>query len=353
MSKIRLVPGGSDEALFNQRPIKLDGFELRQTAAVAIGTPSLKEWQAAFELASASSESSPYWVGDLLGYAESRAEWKERLDQAMSYTGLSRQRLIDLGYLCRHVEPDVRALAPSVEHARAVAPLPPKEQRRWLRQATTEGWTRRDMKLEMQAAQKRGVVRGTAELEGMFRVWLVDFPWRYRQAQPSGVTAESRYQGMTLAEGMKMADAVKAHTLKHAVLFFWVTAPMLYHATDPAQGPDPYRLIRSWGFEAKTGGVWDKVEHNFGHYLSIRHEHLLIAVRGSCTPDRPIPMLDSIFVERKSDVHSEKPKTAFTYIERLYDGPYVELFAREERAGWTTWGNQVGELIVKRAEKAG
>jgi N6-adenosine-specific RNA methylase IME4 len=36
--------------------------------------------------------------------------------------------------------------------------------------------------------------------------------------------------------------------------------------------------------------------------------------------------------------HSTKPEGLYEVIERLFDGPYLELFARKQRAGWTAWG---------------
>ena len=38
--------------------------------------------------------------------------------------------------------------------------------------------------------------------------------------------------------------------------------------------------------------------------------------------------------------HSRKPDEAHERIERLVGGPYLELFARTSRPGWTSWGNQ-------------
>lgn len=348
--KLRLVTAGHNEALFNQRPIKIAGFELRHNSAVAVGKPTLKEWETAFELAGAASESSPYWVGDLVSYADSRAEWREKLDQAKSITNLAEQTLHNLGSVCRRVAQTERDVAPSFSHAAIVAKLDPPEQHKWLRKAAREGWHKRELDQELKASQKRGVLRGAAPLEGMFRVWLVDFPWQYRQGQPSKVSAQSHYPGMSVQQGIKLGSMIEAHATKHAVMFFWVTAPMLYYASDRIT-PDPYRIITACGFTPKTGGVWDKVEHVFGHYLSIRHEHLIIATRGNCTPDRPTPMIDSVFTERKSRVHSEKPEAVAKMIARLYDGPYCEMFARKERKDWTTYGNQVGAPLVE--EKAG
>jgi N6-adenosine-specific RNA methylase IME4 len=39
--------------------------------------------------------------------------------------------------------------------------------------------------------------------------------------------------------------------------------------------------------------------------------------------------------------HSEKPDEAYRRMERLYGGPRLELFARAERPGWTTWGDEI------------
>jgi N6-adenosine-specific RNA methylase IME4 len=39
--------------------------------------------------------------------------------------------------------------------------------------------------------------------------------------------------------------------------------------------------------------------------------------------------------------HSEKPDEAYRRMQRLYGGPYLELFARRPREGWTTWGNEI------------
>ena len=31
-------------------------------------------------------------------------------------------------------------------------------------------------------------------------------------------------------------------------------------------------------------------------------------------------------------------------IENLFDGPYLELFTRQQRPGWTVWGNQTDKF---------
>lgn len=39
-------------------------------------------------------------------------------------------------------------------------------------------------------------------------------------------------------------------------------------------------------------------------------------------------------------LHSQKPEAFLDLVERVSPGPYVELFARRDRLGWDTWGNE-------------
>jgi N6-adenosine-specific RNA methylase IME4 len=39
--------------------------------------------------------------------------------------------------------------------------------------------------------------------------------------------------------------------------------------------------------------------------------------------------------------HSRKPDEVYGRIEQFCAGPYVELFARQQRPGWLVWGDQV------------
>lgn len=188
---------------------------------------------------------------------------------------------------------------------------------------------------EVHRKQKRAgvTVGGVETTEGKYRVIYADPPWQYGNA---GLTeyghAESHYPTMPLADLCAMP--VREWAEDDAVLFLWVTSPML---------EDAFAVIRAWGFTYKTSFVWDKVKHNFGHYNSVRHELLLVCTRGSCTPDTP-KLFDSVQAIERSDRHSEKPEEFRRIIETLYTrGAKLELFARARHEGWTAHGNQVGE----------
>ena len=341
------VRNDTNESYFDRRPIEVGGFRLGGRRAVPVGRPTLEGYTAALQFACDAHEGSPYWIGDLVSYADSREDWKERLSQAQSVTGLSIDRLHDLGYVGRRTPLKARLVSPSIEHSRAVAKLPDELDRLdWLRKAREEGWSVRDLRLNLKAARLAKVIEGQAVLEGQYRVWLADPGWIYGNRQPSGTGQKEHYEGMTIEALCKLP--VAAHAAQDAVLFCWVTAPMLY------EQPGPNDVIRAWGFTPKTGMVWHKRRHNFGNYVSVRHEHVIIATRGSCTPDRPTPMIDSVFTSELKSAHdlehSEKPEDLRAIIERLYDGRRIEMFARRRSPGWATFGNAARLIAAPELE---
>jgi N6-adenosine-specific RNA methylase IME4 len=66
----------------------------------------------------------------------------------------------------------------------------------------------------------------------------------------------------------------------------------------------------------------------------------------SITELQPQPRADRVYLRiGKSIRHdgsiSDYPNEAYRRMERLYGGPYLELFARKPRESWKTWGNEV------------
>ena len=165
-----------------------------------------------------------------------------------------------------------------------------------------------------------------------YRVVYADPPWNYGNSGP-GIDqygpAERHYPSMTIAELCAMD--IKSIVEPDAVLFLWVTSPLL---------DECWPVIKSWGFTYKSSFIWDKVKHNFGHYNSVRHEFLLICTRGSCTPDEK-KLFDSVVAEERTE-HSRKPETFRTMIDTLYPhGKRIELFSRGTPiSGWDSWGNE-------------
>jgi N6-adenosine-specific RNA methylase IME4 len=164
---------------------------------------------------------------------------------------------------------------------------------------------------------------------GKYRVLYADPPWSYGNTQPDYHPEQrDHYPVMSLEELCAMP--IKDIAMDNAVLFLWVTSPIL---------EESFQLIKAWGFQYKASFVWDKVKHNMGHYNSVRHEFLLICTRGSCQPDVR-KLFDSVVSEERTE-HSRKPELFYKIIETLYtSGPYLELFARYKRDGWAAYGNE-------------
>jgi N6-adenosine-specific RNA methylase IME4 len=121
------------------------------------------------------------------------------------------------------------------------------------------------------------------------------------------------------------------------VLLMWAVGPKLNVAFD---------VITAWGFTYKTiGFTWAKSnadeESDFagmGYWTRANAELCLLATRGK--PRRVGTDVNQL-VRAPRGVHSAKPDEVAERIERLVDGPYIELFRRgPARDGWDAWGTE-------------
>jgi N6-adenosine-specific RNA methylase IME4 len=183
--------------------------------------------------------------------------------------------------------------------------------------------------------KKRNESKPTPKIpDNTYRVFYADPPWKYNSGdqhskEEQNTTLGTHYGSMSIME--MCALPIRSMTQDNSVLFMWVTSPLLAEC---------FEVIKSWGFEYKTSIVWDKMAHNVGHYVSVRHEFLLICTRGSCTPDID-KLLPSVVSEKRGE-HSVKPESFRTMIDTMYPlGDRIELFARRPAKGWKVWGNDV------------
>ncbi len=119
---------------------------------------------------------------------------------------------------------------------------------------------------------------------------------------------------------------------KDCVLFLWATMFKL---------PDAFEVMKSWGFEYKSGMVWDKVHFGLGAYFRGQHELLLLGTKGN--PGAPLPANRPSSVLRSIRTkHSQKPIEMYEIIKKMYpDKTYFEMFAREGWVGWDAMGNEL------------
>ena len=194
----------------------------------------------------------------------------------------------------------------------------------------------REMRKALRAVNQQERKEAPPLPDDKYRIWYADPPWRYNDSGVITETdaygrAERHYPTMSIDELCEMGGQIKERCTDDAVLFLWVTSPLL---------EDAFPILHAWGFKYKSSFVWDKVRHNFAHYNSMRHEFLLVATRGSCTPDEK-KLLDSVQSIERTSKHSEKPAEFREIIDTLYTwGKRIELFSRTDAEGWDTWGNE-------------
>jgi N6-adenosine-specific RNA methylase IME4 len=169
----------------------------------------------------------------------------------------------------------------------------------------------------------------------LFNVIYADPAWEYSNTGVHGA-AEHHYGTMATDDICAMLEQSNVEIADNAVLFMWVTNPLL---------EDALRVVQAWGFEYKTNIVWvktDLVKPGSGFYVRGRHELLFICTRGSFTPLVDVsPPIGSVIAAPVQE-HSRKPDEVYEIIERLYPGcNYLEMFARRERPGWVAWGDEV------------
>ena len=117
---------------------------------------------------------------------------------------------------------------------------------------------------------------------------------------------------------------------ERAHLYLWTTNILVESA---------YDVARAWGFKPSVLLTWCKkpLGMGLGDAFGITTEHVLFAHRGGLRPLRREPTTWWLW---KRGAHSRKPDAFLDVVESVSPGPYLELFARRNRLGWDTWGNE-------------
>lgn len=181
---------------------------------------------------------------------------------------------------------------------------------------------------------------------GQYGVILADPPWQYEMRSDKGYarSPQAHYDCMSMAALSAMRDDIVFAAGPDCVLFLWAVYPML---------PQALALMETWGFRYKTGGAWHKktktgkTAFGTGYLLRSACEPFLIGTLG-----RPEILSRSTrnVIEAAVREHSRKPGAAHEMCEKTFRGPYLELFGRQQRPGWTVWGNQTGRFEENGAD---
>jgi N6-adenosine-specific RNA methylase IME4 len=177
---------------------------------------------------------------------------------------------------------------------------------------------------------------------GKFSTILADPPWQFTN-RTGKVAPEhrrlNRYDTMGLAELLALPVQEVAADTAH--LYLWVPNALL---------PEGLAVLSSWGFQYKSNIIWHKLRKDggsdgrgVGFYFRNVTEVLLFGVRGKNARTLSPGRTQVNYIGTRKREHSRKPDEQYALIESCSPGPYLEMFARGQRAGWTTWGHQASE----------
>lgn len=176
-------------------------------------------------------------------------------------------------------------------------------------------------------------------IDGGFGCILADPPWAFRTFSGKNATPHRGAHDHYVTTETTDLGAIPLATRCGAdcALFMWVVDSHLTEALE---------LGRAWGFEFKTCAfVWLKSREfydpapSFGYWTRKQTEQCWLFTRGK--PKRLSKGVNQV-IHCPRGAHSAKPEIQYERIEALVGGPYLELFARNTRPGWSSWGNQVG-----------
>ncbi len=175
-----------------------------------------------------------------------------------------------------------------------------------------------------------------------FSTLLADPPWRF-QNKTGKIAPEhhrlARYSTLVLSD--IKALPVKQIASDTAHLYLWCPNALL---------PDGLAVMEAWGFKYKSNLIWHKIRKDggsdgrgVGFYFRNVTEMILFGVRGKNARTLAPGRRQVNYLATRKREHSRKPDEQYEIIESCSPGPYLELFARGKRPGWTVWGDEAGE----------
>jgi len=99
-----------------------------------------------------------------------------------------------------------------------------------------------------------------------------------------------------------------------------------------------------WGFEPVHLLAWCKPGFGTGGFQA-NTEYVVLARKGGPTKNAFGRMRGTHFGWDRTSRHSTKPEDFFTLVESVSPGPYLEMYARQRRPGWSSWGNELDGIV--------
>ena len=169
-----------------------------------------------------------------------------------------------------------------------------------------------------------------------YKTIYADPPWMERGGGKIKRGADRHYNLMKTKDIMALPVQEIADDNCH--LYLWVTNNFL---------PDGLKVMEAWGFRYVTTITWVKDRIGLGQYFRGITEQCLFGVKGKL----PYKVMDGkrqqgkTVIQASKTLHSQKPNEMYSMIEKVSYSPFIELFARQYRGGWSSWGNELDKEV--------
>jgi N6-adenosine-specific RNA methylase IME4/DNA-binding XRE family transcriptional regulator len=178
-----------------------------------------------------------------------------------------------------------------------------------------------------QNGEKVSQLDNPLDAQGLFQTIVIDPPWDWGDEGDINQMGRAKPDYSTMPIEDIEALPVGKIADENCHLYLWVTNRSL---------PKAFRLIESWGFRYITCLTWVKPSFGMGNYFRGSTEQVLFAVKGS----QPLKRHDvpTHFTADRGKGHSAKPDAFYDIVEGCSYAPFIDVFGRQERPGWSVWG---------------
>jgi len=174
---------------------------------------------------------------------------------------------------------------------------------------------------------------------GGYSLIYADPPWKQtkgglRKTRPNQ-KRELDYQTISLEEIEEILKSFRDKSAENHIMFCWTIDKYLFESE---------QMLKDLGYKIHARMIWDKT-NGVAPAFTVRysHEYLLYCYYGKFIPvATEMRGKYTTVLREQATKHSKKPEIAYKMIEDLYPNTNkIELFARNKRVGWTSWGNEI------------
>lgn len=176
----------------------------------------------------------------------------------------------------------------------------------------------------------------------MYEIIYTDPPWPQKKGGQRKVRPnqgkELDYKTCSLEECFSLQDQFFTQTAGKHNIFMWCIDKYLHEAEEE---------MKKRGYTLHARIIWDK-QNGIAPAFTVRfsHEYLLWFYKKGhmLMPCKEQRGKWTTVLREQATKHSKKPEIAYQMIEQMFpDAKKIELFARERREGWESWGDELNE----------